>query len=44
MEIKIFFNFIFLPFFFFNPRCLLIDLVHWVKRELKTLKKKVHWF
>lgn len=26
--------------FFFFPRWLLIDLVHWVKRELKTLKKK----
>lgn len=25
-------------------RCLLIDLVDWIKRELKTLKKKVHWF
>jgi len=26
--------------FFLNPGCLLIDLVHWVKRELKTFKKK----
>lgn len=26
--------------FFLNPRCLLIDLVHWVKRELKTFFKK----
>lgn len=34
-----FFHFIFC-FFFLNPRCLLIDLVHWVKRELKTFKKK----
>lgn len=31
---------IFSFFLFFNPRCLLIDLVYWVKRELKTLKKK----
>lgn len=34
----LFFAFFF--FFFKNPRCLLIDLVHWVKRELKTFKKK----
>lgn len=28
-------------FFLLSPsRCLLIDLVHWIKRELKTLKKK----
>lgn len=32
-------NFYF-AFFFLNPRCLLIDLVHWVKRELKTFFKK----
>lgn len=37
-----FFKFCFLLFLF--PRCLLTDLVYWVKRELKTIKKKVHWF
>lgn len=39
MEIN-FFKFCFL--FFLFPRCLLTDLVYWVKRELKTfvLKKK----
>jgi len=30
--------------FFLNPGCLLIDLVHWVKRELKTFKKKFTGF
>lgn len=33
-------KFLFCLFFFLNPRCLLIDLVHWVKRELKTFFKK----
>lgn len=42
MEIN-FLKFCFLLFLFL--RCLLTDLVHWVKRELKTsFKKKVHWF
>lgn len=44
MEIRNFFNFIFYYYFFLTLGCLLIDLVHWVKGELKTLKKKVHWF
>lgn len=41
MEIK---NFNILIVFFLNLRCLLIDLVHWVRRELKIFFKKFTGF
>lgn len=41
MEINFLIVFFFFFLLFLFPRCLLTDLVHWVKRELKTffLKK-----